>query len=145
MITDVTNISLYESLWVKPQIASVVITAPLWGSVSSPPEAKDAILCIISGEILSAWLIDIKVGAKASSVIVSPPEADAVIPQIIFTDKASDIIGLDDKLSITDCKVINTGNDFITLPYPTIALELSRGKKELYIPYIKKLLVLLLR
>jgi hypothetical protein len=68
--------------------------------------------------------------------MVSPPEADAVIPQIIFTDKASDIIGLDDKLSITDCKVINTGNDFITLPYPTIALELSRGKKELYIPWL---------
>ena len=114
--TEVTNISLYASLWVKPQIASVVITAPLWGSVSNPPDAKDAILCIISDDIFRFWLILINVGAKASKVIVRPPDADAVIPQIILTERASEIIGLDDILSIKLCRVINIGRDLITLP-----------------------------
>ena len=52
----------------------------------------------------------LKGGDRASNVIVRPPDADAVIPHIMFTDKASDIIGLEDILNIKiDCKAINTG------------------------------------
>ena len=49
--------SLYDSLWVRPQIARVVITAPLWGNVSRPPQAREATLCKISGEIFKALAI----------------------------------------------------------------------------------------
>ena len=42
--TDVTNISIYESLWVNPVTASKVNTAPLCGNVSRPPDERDAIL-----------------------------------------------------------------------------------------------------
>ena len=38
-------------------MAKVVITAPLWGRVSNPPEDREAILWRISGEIFIAWLI----------------------------------------------------------------------------------------
>ena len=51
-----------------------------------------------------------------------------------MTDKASDIIGFDDIPNINDCITPNTANDFITLPYPTIALELSNGLKEFVTP-----------
>ena len=63
-----------------------------------------------------------------------PPEAEAVRPHIKFTDKASDIIGFEDIPNINDCITSNTANDFITLPYPTIALELSNGLKEFVTP-----------
>ena len=46
---------------------------------------------------------------------------------------------MDDTFNIIDCKATNTGNDFITLPYPTIALELSSGKKEFDIPSLRTL------
>ena len=41
--TVIAKISLYDSLWVRPQTASSVITAPLWGKVSKPPEAMEAL------------------------------------------------------------------------------------------------------
>ena len=50
---------------VRPKIASVVMTAPLWGSVSNPPDDKDAIRCRISGVIPRGSLICKNVGAKA--------------------------------------------------------------------------------
>ena len=64
----------------------MVITAPLWGKVSKPPDDNAAILCNISGEIEKFWLISIKVGARADKLIPNPPEAEAVSPQIILTD-----------------------------------------------------------
>ena len=51
-----------------------------------------------------------------------------------MTDKASDIIGFEDIPNINDCITPNTANDFMTLPYPTIALELSNGLKEFVTP-----------
>lgn len=36
--TDVTNMSIYESLWVIPVTAKRVNTAPLCGRVSKPPD-----------------------------------------------------------------------------------------------------------
>ena len=115
-------------------MAKVVITAPLWGRVSNPPEDREAILWRISGEIFIAWLICKYVGARASKEIPSPPEAEAVSPHIKLTDKASEIIGFDETPNITDCIRVNTASDFITLPYPTMALEFNSGLNELVTP-----------
>ena len=115
-------------------MAKVVITAPLWGRVSNPPEESEAILWRISGEIFIAWLICKYVGARASKDIPSPPEAEAVSPHIKLTDKASEIIGFDETPNITNCIRVNTASDFITLPYPTIALEFNSGLNELVTP-----------
>ena len=35
------------------------------------------------------------------------------MPQIIFTDNASEMIGFADIFNIIDCNAINTGNDFV--------------------------------
>lgn len=93
--------------------------------------------CNISGEIEKFWLISIKVGARADKLIPNPPEAEAVSPQIILTDIASEIIGLAEIFIILVWIAVKIGNALIILPYPTIALELSKGKKAFY-SFIKR-------
>lgn len=84
--------------------------------MSNPPEDKEAILCSISGEIDKFSLILIKVGASADNVIPNPPEAEAVRPQIIFTEIASEIIGLEEIFIIPVCIDVKIGNALIILP-----------------------------
>ena len=48
------------------ETASRVSTAPLWGSVSRPPEAKDAIRCRYSGLRFIAAAFSKNCGPKAS-------------------------------------------------------------------------------
>ena len=60
--------------------------------------------------------IGIYVLDKASKVIESPPDAEAVRPHITLTETASDIIGFVEIPSTIFCKAVNTANDFITLP-----------------------------
>lgn len=47
--TATMKMSKYDCLWFSPQMASSVITAPLCGSASRPPEASAAMRCRICG------------------------------------------------------------------------------------------------
>ena len=96
MTTDVTNMSRYPSLWVMPHRDKVVTVAPLCGSESRPPEEMEAILCSTWGPIPMRAPCSRKVGASASKVAPSPPEADAVMPHNRLTARTSVISGLAD-------------------------------------------------
>ena len=72
---------------------------------------------------------------KARSFLMrKEAEAEAVSPHITLTEIASEIIGLLDIFIMVFCIVRKIGKDLIILPYPTIALELSSGKKEFLTP-----------
>ena len=82
----------------------------------------------------SGSLICKSVGAKAFNVIPRPPEAEAVKPQMILTESASVMIGLGEIFKIVVWIPRKIGRVLMTLPYPTIALELSNGINEFLTP-----------
>lgn len=82
-----------------------------------------------------------KVGASADKLIPNPPEAEAVSPQIIFTEMASEIIGLEEMFIMLVCIEAKIGNALIILPYPTIALEFNKGRKEFFAPSLNILIL----
>ena len=84
--------------------------------MSRPPQEREAILCKTSKGIPKESAISIYVADKASKVIPRPPDAEAVSPQIILTETASEIIGFVEIPRIIFCKAVNTAKDFITLP-----------------------------
>ena len=80
LIMVTAKISLYDCLCVKPVTASKVMTAPLCGKVSIPPDAIDTTRCITSGGIPAAKIAALYVSAIALKAILIPPEAEPVIP-----------------------------------------------------------------
>ena len=131
MTTDVTNMSRYPSLWVMPHRDKVVTVAPLCGSESRPPEEMEAILCSTWGPIPMRAPCSRKVGASASKVAPSPPEADAVMPHNRLTARTSVISGLADIERMKACTMAKMASPLITEPKPTTAQELIRGIREL--------------
>ena len=69
---------------VKPQIASKVTSAPACGTGSIPIEEIAMILCNASSGIPCAVAIAAHCSPSIESAIVKPPDAEPVIPPIIF-------------------------------------------------------------
>lgn len=89
IITVVTPMVLYPSLWLNPITGSTVTTAPLWGRESRPPLAMVAILCSASGLIPIFRYSTPKVFIK----IVRPQADEPVIPEIILVAIAAEARG----------------------------------------------------
>src|SRR3546814_3223161 len=81
--------TLFRSRWVSPVTASRVITAPLWGRVSMPPEAIAATRWNTSSEIPAASALAMKVSDIAASAMLMPPDAEPVMPASTVTVIAS--------------------------------------------------------
>src|ERR1700743_1147012 len=111
------KISLYDCRCVNPHTANTVITAPLCGNVSIPPDAIDATRCNTSCGIPAASAAAIKFFAIAASAIDKPPEADPVMPASEVTVTASLTSGLGIEASASRI-AIKPGNAAITAPNP---------------------------
>src|SRR6478735_4550319 len=117
LIRVMAKMSLYDCLWVNPETASRVITAPLWGSVSMPPLAIEATRCRTSMGMPAAFALAMNVSAIAASAMLMPPEADPVMPASALMLTASLMSGLGICLSES---AINRkpGSAAITAPNP---------------------------
>jgi hypothetical protein len=71
---------LVRLTWVRPVTASSVITAPLCGRVSMPPEAIEATRWKTSSGMPAALALAMKVSDIAASAMPMPPEAEPVMP-----------------------------------------------------------------
>ena len=106
-------------MWVEPQTASRVTTAPLWGRLSSVPAPMTATRWSSAGSIPCSPARRMKVGPSASSAMVSPPEAEPVSAERTFVATASDTNGPPPMLSTQSRTKVNAGSAATTAPKPT--------------------------
>src|SRR5271157_406045 len=118
LIRVIIPMSAYDCLCVSPHTASRVITAPLCGRVSQPPEAIEAIRWRTSGESPTEFAHASQSLDMRSSAIDMPPEAEPVMPARVVTDTASDQSGVTPSL----------------IPRRKAAIDLNPGKAAMTLP-----------
>src|SRR5208283_4311582 len=115
------------------------MTAPLFGNVSHPPEAMDATLCRISGDIPMELAQASQSLDRRSSANDMPPDAEPVISAKVVTDTASETRGvppifIPSKAAAIDLK---PGSAAMTLPYPTSEAVFMMAKRDPIAPTFK--------
>jgi hypothetical protein len=105
----IAKMSRYDCLCVKPVIASNVITAPLCGSVSIPPEAIEITRCITSSGIPNCVANSIYLSAIIPREMAIPAEAEPEIAERTFVVTAPFNNGFVNNLAIPSLATVNPG------------------------------------
>ena len=98
-------------------IASRVMTAPLWGSASKPPEDSAVTRCISSMLMPCSRAMAANCSPRACRAMDMPPEAEPVIPASTFTATASEATGFVGNSPSTASRMMaKAGSEAITAP-----------------------------